>query len=108
MPTNLENMPKKFTNLCDTQFDQFDFPCDYGLILGHLKFKTVYFRQHFGDFFLFDVIKGRVNCHSITDSLYIPSELIGTFPILLEAIVLRASPSARCANAANTLYHLCF
>jgi hypothetical protein len=79
-----------------------------GLILEYLKFITVYFRQHFGDLFLFEVFKGKVNCHSIMDSLHIPSELIGTFPILLEAVVLRASPSARCAGAANTVYQFVF
>jgi hypothetical protein len=43
---------------------------NYDLILNFLKFRTLYSRrQHLNALFLIKVFKGKITCHSITDTV---------------------------------------
>jgi hypothetical protein len=50
-------------------FLQFDILRKHDFISNSLNFKTLYCRRHIDALFLIDVFKGKINCHSITDTV---------------------------------------
>jgi hypothetical protein len=51
-------------------FFQFGMLRSYDLILSHLNFRTLYSRRrHLNALFLIDVFKGKINCHSVMDTV---------------------------------------
>jgi hypothetical protein len=63
------------------------------------NFRTLYSRRHLDALFLITVFKGKINCHSIMDTvgIRVPIRQIREFSTLCE----HCSPSARCVIAAN-------
>jgi hypothetical protein len=84
----LENILRKFVNLCYNRFIQSNYLRNYELILNYLHLKTLYSRpQHLDPLFLVNVFMNKINCYSIillwTLSAYIyPQSKSGTFPLL--------------------------
>jgi hypothetical protein len=102
----LENIQRKFANLCYNRFIQFNFSCNYELMLNYLHLKTFYSRrQHLDALFLVNVFKNKINCCSIMDTvgLHIPAMQIRDFSTFRVKNVLRLSPSTRCVIAVNSV-----
>jgi hypothetical protein len=81
----LENIQRKFVNLCCNRFIQSNYLRNYELILNYLHLKTLHSRrQHLDALFLVNVFKNKINCYSIMDTvgLYIPAKQIRDFPLL--------------------------
>jgi hypothetical protein len=68
----IENIQTKSENLCYYLLFQFGILRNNVLILSYLHFRTLYFRrQHLDAFILIDFLKGKVNSHSIMDTVSI-------------------------------------
>jgi hypothetical protein len=79
---------------------------NYDLILSYLNFRTLYSRRrHLDALFLINVLKGKINRHSImtTVGIRVPTRQIREFSTFSESSALRHSPSARCVIAANEI-----
>jgi hypothetical protein len=88
-------------------FFKFGILRSYDLILCHLHFRTLYSRWRLLDaLFLINVFKGKINCHSIMDTvgIRVPTRKIREFPTFSVNSALRHSPSARCVIAANVMH----
>jgi len=72
-------------------------------ILNSLNFRTLNYQRHLDALFLINVFKGKINCHSILDTVGIraPTRQIREFSTFSVSSALRHSPSARCVTAAN-------
>jgi hypothetical protein len=102
----LESIQRKFANLCHYRFPQLVSPRNYDLILNCINFRTLYSRRrHLHALFLINVFKGKINCHSIIDTvgIRVPIRQIRDFSTFNVNSALRHSPSARCASAANDI-----
>jgi hypothetical protein len=81
----LENIQRKFANLCYNRFIQSNGLRNYELMLNYLYLKTLYCRrQHLDAIFLVNIFKNKINCYSIMDTvgLHIPAKQIRGFPLL--------------------------
>jgi hypothetical protein len=68
----IENIQRKFANLCYCRFFQADFLRNYNSILTSLNFRALHSRRrHLDALFLINVFKGKINCPSILDSVSI-------------------------------------
>jgi hypothetical protein len=66
----LENVQRKFVNLCCNRFIQSNYSRNYKLMLTYLHVKTLYSRrQHLDALFLVNVFKNKNNCYSIMDAV---------------------------------------
>jgi hypothetical protein len=61
----VENIQRKFANLCYYHFFHADILHNYNLVLNSLNFRTLYSRRHLDALFLINVFKDRINCPSI-------------------------------------------
>jgi hypothetical protein len=67
-PNKLENIQRKFVNLCYYRFFQHDILRNCYLILDYLSRRTLYSRlRHLDAIFLINVFKANINWHSILD-----------------------------------------
>jgi hypothetical protein len=74
---------------CHYWFFQFDILHNYDLILNCLNFRTLYSRQHhLNVLFLINVFNGKINCHSImnTVDIRVPARQIENFLHLAWAV----------------------
>jgi hypothetical protein len=102
----LENIQRKFANLCYNRFIQSNCSRNYELMLNYLHLKTLYSRrQHLDALFLVIVFKNKINCCSIMDTvgLHIPAMQIRDFSTFRVKNVSRLSPLTRCVIAANSV-----
>jgi hypothetical protein len=102
----LENIQRKFANLCYNRFIQSNCSLNYELMLNYLLLKTLYSRrQHLDALFLVNVFKNKINCSSIMDtvSLQMLAKQIRDFSSFRVKNVSRLSPSTRCVIAANSI-----
>jgi hypothetical protein len=100
----IENIQRKFANLCYCRFFQADFLRNYNSILTSLNFRTLHSRRrHLDALFLINVFKGKINCPSILDTvgIRVPTRQIREFSTFSVSSALKHSPSARCVIAAN-------
>jgi hypothetical protein len=84
-PNKLENIQRKFANLCYNRFIQSNFSPNYELMLNYLHLKTRYSRRQYLDaLFLVNVFKNKISSYSLlyTVGLHIPVKQSGTFPLL--------------------------
>jgi hypothetical protein len=98
----IENLQRKFASLCYLSF-QFDILTNYGLILNCLNFRTLYSgRRHLEILFIIKVVKGKIKCHSIMDTvgIRVPTKQFSAFSV---SSALRHNPSARCVIASNDI-----
>jgi hypothetical protein len=65
----VENIQRKFANICCYRFLQADFLRNYNSILNYLNFRTLHSRRHLDALFRINVFKGKRNCPSILDSV---------------------------------------
>jgi hypothetical protein len=66
----LENMQKKYANLCDNRFIQPNSFCNYESVLNSLHFKKLYSRRQNHDvLLLINIFKNKTDCYFITDTL---------------------------------------
>jgi hypothetical protein len=103
----LENIQRKFVNLCYNRCIQSNCLCNYELILNYLHLKTLYFRrQHLNALFRVNVFKNKINSYSIMDTvgLHIPAKQIRDFSTFRVRNVSTLSPSTRCVIAANSIW----
>jgi hypothetical protein len=88
------------------RFYQFGIFRNYNLILSRLNFRTLYSRRrHLDALFLINAFKGKINCHSIMDTIGIrvSTRQIRVFLTFTVSGALRHSPSATCVIAANDI-----
>jgi hypothetical protein len=100
----IENIQRKFANLCYYLLLQADFLRNYKSILNYLNFRTLYSRRrHLHALFIINVFKGKLNCPSILDSvgIRVPTRQIREFSTFSVSSALKHSPSARCVIAAS-------
>jgi hypothetical protein len=72
-------------------FFQLDILSSYDSILSHLNFRTLYSKQqHLDAIFLINVFKGKINYHSIMDTvgIRVPTRQIGGFSTFSVIIAL--------------------
>jgi hypothetical protein len=92
------NIQIKFANLCYYRYFQFGMLRNHDLILSHLNFSMLYSRrQHLDALFRINIFKGKINCHSIIDTvgIRVPTRQIREFSTFSVSSALRHSPSAR-------------
>jgi hypothetical protein len=66
----LENIQRKFANVCYNRFIQSNSFCNYEPMLNYLHFKTLYSRrQNLDASFLINVLKNKIDCYSIMDTV---------------------------------------
>jgi hypothetical protein len=102
----LENIQRKFANICFNRFIQPYSFCNYDSMLVYLHFKTLSLSRHNLDaLFLINVFKNKIDCCSImnTVGLRVPTKHIRDFSIFIARGVSRLSPSSRCVKAANDI-----
>jgi hypothetical protein len=99
----LENIQRKFGNLCYNRFIQPNSFCNYESMLNYLHFKTLYFRRQNLDAINF--FKNKIDCCSIMDTtgLGVRTKQIGDFSTCNVSNVSRLSPSTRCVTAASNI-----
>jgi hypothetical protein len=91
----IENMQRKFASLGYYRFFQFCMLRNYDLIPSHLNFRTLYSRRrHLNALFLINVFEGKINCHSIMDTvgIRVPTRQIREFSTFSVSSALRNSP----------------
>jgi hypothetical protein len=87
-------------------FFQLDILRNYDLILSSLNFRTLYSgRRHLDALFFINIFKGKINCHSIMDTvgIRVPTRQIRECSTFSVNSVQRHIPSARCVIAANDI-----
>jgi hypothetical protein len=91
----LENMKRKFANLCCNRFIQLNSFCNYESMLNYLYFKALYSRRRKLDAsFLVNVFKNKTDGCSIMDAVR-PCRVVISRTSLL---VVRQSPASKDAN----------
>jgi hypothetical protein len=77
----IENMQRKFPNLCYCHFFHSDILHNYYLILNSLNIRILHSRRHLNALFLMIAFKGKINCHSILDTvgISVPTRQIREF-----------------------------
>jgi hypothetical protein len=102
----LENIKRKFANLCYNWFILPIFFCNYEPVLNYLHFKTLYCRrQNLGALFLISVFKNKIDCCSVVDivDLHVRTQQIRDLSTFNVSNVSRRRPSTRCVMAANNI-----
>jgi hypothetical protein len=100
----IENIQRKFANLCYYLFFQADFLRNYNSILNCLNFRTLHSRRRrLHALFLINIFKAKINYPSILDSvgIRVSTRQIREFSTFSVSSALKHSPSARCVIAAN-------
>jgi hypothetical protein len=78
---------------------------NYDLIFSCLNFRILYSRRHLDALFLINIFKGKINFHSIMDTvgIRVATRQMTEFSTFSVSSVLSRSPSARCVIAANDI-----
>jgi hypothetical protein len=100
----VENIQRKYANLCYCRFFQADILRNCNSIYIFLNFRTLHSRRrHLDALFLINVFKGKINCPSILDTvgIRVPTRQIKEFSTFSVSIALKHSPSARRVIAAK-------
>jgi hypothetical protein len=104
----LERIQRKSAALCYARFfnNASTSTCRYENFLTGLNLLPLHMsRRHLDAVFIINAFKCNIDCPSILDSVILrsPSRSVRDFSILSDHRNFKASPSARCVSAANTV-----